>query len=165
MTPVSVIFMVSVTADYISVGGNRHPAAADWDVQSGVLAFGADNNVALWDPRVCAHWRLFGYVTCSLSGVDADQSHRKILNAGFILFSSGIPTKSARSDSTHVRRKARSSLLPARWITLSGYGDRVPQTLGISYLRRHSRGTRVQSIRLPWLMARILLFRGQRMGT
>ncbi|KAL4801718.1 6-phosphofructo-2-kinase-domain-containing protein [Aspergillus unguis] len=42
--------MVSITAEYISVGGNRHPAAADWDVQSGILAYGADNNVALWDP-------------------------------------------------------------------------------------------------------------------
>ncbi|KAJ5675914.1 Elongator complex protein 2 [Penicillium macrosclerotiorum] len=42
--------MASVTTDYISVGGNRHPGAADWDVQSGVLAFGADNNVALWEP-------------------------------------------------------------------------------------------------------------------
>ncbi|CAG8072834.1 unnamed protein product [Penicillium olsonii] len=42
--------MVAVTTDYISVGGNRHPGAADWDVQTGVLAFGADNNVALWDP-------------------------------------------------------------------------------------------------------------------
>jgi elongator complex protein 2 len=44
--------MASVTTDYISVGGNRHPGAADWDVQSGVLAFGADNNVALWEPLV-----------------------------------------------------------------------------------------------------------------
>lgn len=44
--------MISITPDYISVGGNRHPAAADWDAQSGVLAFGADNNVALWDPSV-----------------------------------------------------------------------------------------------------------------
>jgi elongator complex protein 2 len=44
--------MASVTIDYISVGGNRHPGAADWDVQSGVLAFGADNNVALWNPLV-----------------------------------------------------------------------------------------------------------------
>jgi hypothetical protein len=42
-----------VTLDYVSVGGNRHPAAADWDRQkSGLLAFGADNNVALWDPLV-----------------------------------------------------------------------------------------------------------------
>ncbi|KAJ5570337.1 Elongator complex protein 2 [Penicillium hispanicum] len=42
--------MASVTTEYISVGGNRHPAAADWDVHSGVLAYGADNNVALWEP-------------------------------------------------------------------------------------------------------------------
>jgi hypothetical protein len=42
-----------VTLDYISVGGNRHPAAADWDREkSGLLAFGADNNVALWNPLV-----------------------------------------------------------------------------------------------------------------
>ncbi|KAL3455706.1 6-phosphofructo-2-kinase-domain-containing protein [Aspergillus heterothallicus] len=45
-----IYFMVSINTDYISVGGNRHPAAADWDVQSGILAYGADNNVALWDP-------------------------------------------------------------------------------------------------------------------
>lgn len=44
--------MVAITTDYISAGGNRHPGAADWDVQTGVLAFGADNNVALWDPLV-----------------------------------------------------------------------------------------------------------------
>ncbi|KAJ6145170.1 Elongator complex protein 2 [Penicillium chermesinum] len=42
--------MASVTTDYISVGGNRHPGAADWDVATGVVAFGADNNVALWEP-------------------------------------------------------------------------------------------------------------------
>ncbi|KAJ5358535.1 Elongator complex protein 2 [Penicillium cataractarum] len=47
--------MASVTTDYISVGGNRHPGAADWDVQSGVLAFGADNNVALWEPLDDSH--------------------------------------------------------------------------------------------------------------
>lgn len=44
--------MVRVATEYISVGGNRHPGAADWDVRSGLLAFGADNNVALWDPSV-----------------------------------------------------------------------------------------------------------------
>lgn len=44
--------MASVATSYISVGGNRHPGAADWDVQSGVLAYGADNNVALWEPLV-----------------------------------------------------------------------------------------------------------------
>lgn len=44
--------MVIIATDYISVGGNRYPAAADWDAQSGLLAFGADNNVALWEPTV-----------------------------------------------------------------------------------------------------------------
>ena len=42
--------MTSIATEYISVGGNRHPSAADWDRGSGVLAFGADNNVALWRP-------------------------------------------------------------------------------------------------------------------
>ena len=44
--------MASVQTEYISVGGNRHPGAADWDVDTGVLAYGADNNVALWEPLV-----------------------------------------------------------------------------------------------------------------
>ncbi|KIX10496.1 uncharacterized protein Z518_01579 [Rhinocladiella mackenziei CBS 650.93] len=36
--------------DYYSIGGNRHSAAADWSATSGLLAFGADQNVALWSP-------------------------------------------------------------------------------------------------------------------
>ncbi len=50
--------MTDVKLDYISVGGNRHPTSADWDTQSGVLAFGADNNIALWNPLVCIFGRL-----------------------------------------------------------------------------------------------------------
>ncbi|KAI9772883.1 MAG: hypothetical protein M1840_008765 [Geoglossum simile] len=42
--------MARVSTDFIAVGGNRHPSAADWDLQSGLLAFGADRNVALWNP-------------------------------------------------------------------------------------------------------------------
>ena len=52
--------MVEVSTDYIAVGGNRHPAAADWDAASGLLAFGADNNVALWDPLVLPLFLLSG---------------------------------------------------------------------------------------------------------
>ena len=36
--------------EYYAVGGNRHSAAADWSVASGLLAFGADQNVAIWSP-------------------------------------------------------------------------------------------------------------------
>lgn len=45
--------MISVTPEYIAIGGNRHPAAGDWDPgDSGLLAFGANNHVAIWNPKV-----------------------------------------------------------------------------------------------------------------
>jgi elongator complex protein 2 len=44
--------MVDFHHEYIAVGGNRHPSAADWDPLSGLLAFGADSNVAIWLPSV-----------------------------------------------------------------------------------------------------------------
>lgn len=37
--------------EYVSAGGNRHPAAADWEQKTGLLAFGADRNIALWQPE------------------------------------------------------------------------------------------------------------------
>jgi hypothetical protein len=41
-----------IASAYISVGGNRNPAAADWDEDGlQLLAFGADNSIALWDPQ------------------------------------------------------------------------------------------------------------------
>lgn len=43
-----------IAPEFVSIGGNRNPAAADWDREgSGVLAFGADEGVALWEPEVC----------------------------------------------------------------------------------------------------------------
>lgn len=44
--------MVKFHTDYIAAGGNRHPAAADWDEDTGLLAYGSDRNVALWQPLV-----------------------------------------------------------------------------------------------------------------
>ncbi|MCJ1312778.1 hypothetical protein MMC25_006454 [Agyrium rufum] len=41
---------MEVRSKYIAAGGNRHPSAADWDVASGLLAFGSDRNIALWEP-------------------------------------------------------------------------------------------------------------------
>lgn len=44
---------MDIASAFISIGGNRNPAAADWD-EGGLqlLAFGADNSIALWDPQV-----------------------------------------------------------------------------------------------------------------
>ncbi|KAL9596206.1 MAG: hypothetical protein Q9219_005958 [cf. Caloplaca sp. 3 TL-2023] len=39
-----------ISTDYIAAGGNQNPAAADWDTITGLLAYGSDRNVALWDP-------------------------------------------------------------------------------------------------------------------
>ena len=38
--------------DYTAIGGNRHPAAADWDPVTGIVAFGSGNNIAIWRPVV-----------------------------------------------------------------------------------------------------------------
>lgn len=44
---------MDIFSEFISIGGNRNPAAADWDAEGlGLLAFGADNSIALWDPSV-----------------------------------------------------------------------------------------------------------------
>ncbi|RMZ83796.1 hypothetical protein DV738_g1001, partial [Chaetothyriales sp. CBS 135597] len=36
--------------EYLSAGGNRNSDAADWSVYSNCLAYGADQNIALWRP-------------------------------------------------------------------------------------------------------------------
>lgn len=43
---------VNTEIEYLSVGANRHTAVADWS-QGGLVAFGADSNIALWRPHVC----------------------------------------------------------------------------------------------------------------
>ncbi|EXJ62703.1 hypothetical protein A1O7_03141 [Cladophialophora yegresii CBS 114405] len=40
----------SVASEYYSAGGNRQSGAADWSTVSGLVAFGADQNVGLWSP-------------------------------------------------------------------------------------------------------------------
>lgn len=40
-----------ITVDYLSAGANRQTAVADWGAD-GLLAFGADSNIALWKPSV-----------------------------------------------------------------------------------------------------------------
>ncbi len=53
-----------VESRYLSAGANRYAAAADWgdDGDDGLVAFGADSNVCLWDPKVCvfpSHFSLY----------------------------------------------------------------------------------------------------------
>ncbi|KAI1404543.1 WD40 repeat-like protein [Hypoxylon fuscum] len=52
-----------VGIEYLSAGANRHTAVADWG-EDGIVAFGADSNIALWRP----HSNLPKGVTSLLSG-------------------------------------------------------------------------------------------------
>ncbi|KAF9692895.1 hypothetical protein EKO04_009048 [Ascochyta lentis] len=63
---------MNISPEFVSIGGNRNPAAADWDLNgSGILAYGADNCIALWDPQ-----------DEKLSGVRAVlNGHTKVVNA------------------------------------------------------------------------------------
>ncbi|QIW94491.1 hypothetical protein AMS68_000009 [Peltaster fructicola] len=45
--------MTDAQLRYITTGGNRHPSAADWSNE--LLAYGAGNNIALWNPADGQH--------------------------------------------------------------------------------------------------------------
>lgn len=55
--------MFEFNPHYLAAGGNKHPAAADWDPASSLFAYGADNNVALWNPLVVYLQLLHGIFT------------------------------------------------------------------------------------------------------
>jgi hypothetical protein len=50
-----------VKTDFIVVGGNRHPAAADWDAAGGLVAFAADRSVAVWPALVTSSCTSLSY--------------------------------------------------------------------------------------------------------
>ncbi|KAH0543354.1 hypothetical protein FGG08_002310 [Glutinoglossum americanum] len=81
--------MARASTDFIAIGGNRHPSAADWDTQSGLLAFGADRNVAIWNPLDEAHHG----ITALLSGHTGKVNVVKFLptqSAGQIIISGSV---------------------------------------------------------------------------
>lgn len=76
---------MEIASEFISIGGNRNPAAADWDAEgSNLLAFGADNCVALWDPLVSSYLPVpnsLNHVYINLSGQDSElRGVRLLLN-------------------------------------------------------------------------------------
>ncbi|KAJ9651936.1 Elongator subunit elp2 [Neophaeococcomyces mojaviensis] len=41
---------IAVESEYLSIGGNRNTAASAWCAEAGFLAYGADQNIAIWRP-------------------------------------------------------------------------------------------------------------------
>jgi elongator complex protein 2 len=52
----------NIGIEYLSAGANRHTAVADWS-ENGVVAFGADSNIALWQPVVSRIHELHSILT------------------------------------------------------------------------------------------------------
>ncbi|KAF2147898.1 RNA polymeras-like protein II Elongator subunit [Myriangium duriaei CBS 260.36] len=68
--------MLQFNQRHIAVGGNRYPAAADW--QDGLFVFGSGKNVALWEPAATAGVKslLRGH-TDTVSAVKIISRHRR----------------------------------------------------------------------------------------
>ncbi|EAW08613.1 Elongator subunit ELP2 [Aspergillus clavatus NRRL 1] len=98
--------MVSITTEYISVGGNRHPAAADWDVQLGVLAFGADNNVALWDPSETSQRGVYSLLVGHTDKVSAVRFYTCPITGAKLLLTGSVDhtIRIWRADSANARQ-------------------------------------------------------------
>ncbi|KAI5803144.1 WD40-repeat-containing domain protein [Geopyxis carbonaria] len=79
--------MASTTASFVAIGGNRHPAAADWS-SSGTLAFGAGKTVALWNPD---DPQLRG-ITATLKGHTEKVNAVRFLPDGETLISGSVDT-------------------------------------------------------------------------
>lgn len=100
-----IAIMASIRQDYIAAGGNRHPAAADWN--GDLLAYGSGNNVAIWKPLDSQ----LGGVSALLSG------HKDAVNAVKIIHRAQIDTPliiSGSGDKT-VRVWASSSEKPCSY--------------------------------------------------
>lgn len=69
-----------ISTAFVSTGGNRNPAAADWD-EGGLqlLAFGADNSIAVWDPQASESTKSAGQTLTSLQDEQL-QGVRAVLN-------------------------------------------------------------------------------------
>ena len=74
---------MNISPEFISIGGNRNPAAADWEEGGhGLLAFGADNSIALWDPLVSTHRTPFVMIIS-----ETKHATRMIIFAAFACYS------------------------------------------------------------------------------
>ncbi|PVI00893.1 WD40 repeat-like protein [Periconia macrospinosa] len=93
-----------VSPAFTAIGANRNPAAADWDAAHGLLAFGAGDAVALWDPQ-----------DDELKGVQAVlNGHAGVVNAVkfFQIASSGNVSIIISGAADHTLRVWRSGQTP-----------------------------------------------------
>lgn len=76
--------MTTTTIEYIATGGNRHPSAADWSVS--LLAYGAGNNIALWNPEDGSRRGVYALLAGHTDAVNAikiiEDANRRLIVSG-----------------------------------------------------------------------------------
>ncbi|KFY45278.1 hypothetical protein V494_01033 [Pseudogymnoascus sp. VKM F-4513 (FW-928)] len=77
-------------AEYVVAGANRHPAAADWHGE--VLAYGADRNIAIWNPQGGHH----GVTTLLVGHTDTVNVVKFMESTAGLLLLSGSVDKTIR---------------------------------------------------------------------
>lgn len=125
--------MITVDLDYIAAGGNRHPSAADW--APGLLAFGAGNNLAIWNPEDESQKGITALLTGHIDVVNAvkiyDTSEGRYIITGGADKAIRIWTSSVKGNSFeqtqcltgHQGSINTLSLLPKRQLLVSGSAD------------------------------------------
>ncbi|CAN9259792.1 unnamed protein product [Alternaria alternata] len=128
---------MNVSSEFISVGGNRNPAAADWDeAGSQLLAFGADNCIALWDPQDENLHGVQAILNGHTKAVNAVKFfHTQLPNISILLSGSadstiriwrgrrGEPFDCVKTVSDHIQPVTRIAVLPGSDTLATGSSD------------------------------------------
>ncbi|CAN9187702.1 unnamed protein product [Alternaria alternata] len=128
---------MNVSSEFISVGGNRNPAAADWDeAGSQLLAFGADNCIALWDPQDESLHGVQAILNGHTKAVNAVKFfHTQLPNISILLSGSadstiriwrgrrGEPFDCVKTVSDHIQPVTRIAVLPGSDTLATGSSD------------------------------------------
>lgn len=91
---------VPCEVEYLSIGGNRQTTASSYDRQSNLLAFGADQNIALWQPLSSAG----GGIEALLIG-----HHDKVTATCFVTFGGSTKLVSGAADGEIVLWKQQTA--------------------------------------------------------
>ena len=85
--------MLASFPEFFASGGNRHPSAADYDRGTGILAYGADRNIALWRPNAQAKRGVYALLKGHEGAVNTVKFHRaKLQDRGLLLSGAGDKT-------------------------------------------------------------------------
>lgn len=125
---------MTTTIEYIAAGANRHPSAADW--ASSLLAFGAGNNIALWNPEDATQSGIIALLPGHSDTVNAvkifDEDSRRFIISGSADKTIRIWSASDRSASAfeetevldgHTGSVNALAILPESKILVSGSAD------------------------------------------